>query len=126
MLDTKSSRQLRAFRAAASGLFIVFILTAPFSLSAQHISVVNYKSQAEVLVFETEYRSQADVIVYKTNYRSQAKGNEGIWFYTKYVSQSDKKVFFTQYRALADVKVYFTTYRSQAKWVNLKKKHLFH
>ena len=77
-------------------------------------------------MFETEYRSQADVIIYKTNYRSQAKGNKGIWFFTKYVSQSDKKVFFTQYRSLADVKVYFTTYRSQAKWVNLNKKHFFH
>jgi len=123
MLDINSSRQLRAFRAAAYGIFLTL---TPFYLSAQQISVVNYKSQAEVLLFETEYRSQADVIVYKTNYRSQAKGNKGIWFYTKYVSQSDKKVFFTQYRSLADVKVYFTTYRSQAKWVNLNKKHFFH
>lgn len=126
MLNRNLRGNLRAFRAAAYGLFIVFILTAPSFCFAQQIHVVDYQSQADVKVFVTQYRSQADLIVYKTTYRAQGVNNKGIWYFTNYASQSDKTIFFTKYESLADVKIHFTTYRTQAGWKNNRKKHFFY
>lgn len=78
------------------------------------------------MVFVTKYKSDADVIVYKAVYEFDAKGNVGRWYFVDYEFESDKLVFFTKYRSLADVKVYYTPYKSHARWVNQKKRELFH
>ena len=123
MLDINLRGNLRAFRAAAYGIFLTL---TPFLLSAQSIYITPHKFEADVRVFVTKYKSDADVIVYKAVYEFDAKGNEGRWYFVDYEFESYKLVFFTKYRSLADVKVYYTPYKSHARWVNQKKRELFH
>ena len=73
-----------------------------------------------------DYKSQADLLIYKVDYKSQAKGNEGLWFFVEYKSQADIKVFFVDYKSQADLKVFFVDYKSQAGWVSKEKKHLLY
>jgi len=73
MLDINSSRQLRAFRAAAYGLFLT--LTLP--LQAQSIYITEQRVEADVKVYVTKHRTDADLIVFKATYEFDAKGNNG-------------------------------------------------
>ena len=62
--------------------------------------------------------------VFKLDYQSQAKGNKGLWYFTKYQSQANKKIFFVDYESLSDLKIFFVKYKSQAGWRKKKKMHL--
>ena len=125
MLDIKSSRQLRAFRAAAFGFILTLALFLPSSIQAQAIYVTEYKSEADVIVYKTKYRGDSDLVVYETKYISEATSSRARWFYVDSKFKSDKIIFFTEYRAQADVKVYYTHYKNQSKWRNSEKFHLF-
>ena len=73
-----------------------------------------------------DYKSQADLLVYKVNYKSQAKGNEGLWHFVEYKSQADFRVYFVDYKSQADLKIFFVEYKSQAGWQSKEKKHLLY
>jgi len=122
MLDTNSSRQLRAFRAAAFG----FLLALALPLHSQSIYITEQRVEAEVKVFVTKYRTDADLIVHKTLYEFDAKGNKGRWNFVEYKFKSDKIVYFVKYKSDADIKIHFTPYKTNAKWINSEKKHLFY
>ena len=126
MLDTKSSRQLRAFRAAAFGFILTLALFLSSPIQAQAVYVTKYKSEADVIVYVTKYRGDADLVVYVAEYNYVANSSRARWFYVDSKFKSDKIIFFTEYRAQADVKVYYTHYKNQSKWRNSEKFHLFH
>ena len=126
MLGIKSSRQLRAFRAAAFGIFLTLSFFFPSYAYAQTIFVTEYQSEADVKVYITKYRGDADLVVYIVKYKSEASNSSGKWFYVDSKFKSDKIIFFTKYRAQSDVKVYYTHYKNQSKWRNSEKFHLFH
>jgi|TARA_R110001592_G_scaffold12879_1_gene60529 hypothetical protein len=125
MLGIKSSRQLRAFRAAAFGFILTLALSLPSSTYAQAVYVTNYKSEADVIVYVTKYRGDADLVVYVAEYNYVANSSKARWFYVDSKFKSDKIIFFTEYRAQSDVKVYYTHYKNQSKWRNSEKFHLF-
>ena len=126
MLGIKSSRQLRAFRAAAFGIFLTLSFFFPSYAYAQTIFVTEYQSEADVIVYITKYRGDADLVVYVAEYNYVANSSKARWFYVDSKFKSDKIIFFTEYRAQSDVKVYYTHYKNQSKWRNSEKFHLFH
>ena len=73
-----------------------------------------------------DYKSQADLLVYKVDYKSQAKGNNGLWFFVENKSYADVKVFFVDYKSQADLKIFFVDYKSQAGWNKKEQKHLLY
>ena len=77
-------------------------------------------------VFVVDYKSQADLLVYKVDYKSQAKGNEGLWHFVDHKSQADFAIYFIDYKSQADLKVFFVDYKSQAGWQTKEKKHLLY
>ncbi len=62
-----------------------------------------YACKSDIKVFVVDYESQADLVVYKTKYKSEAKGNEGIWHFVEYQSQADKKIYFMNYKSQVDL-----------------------
>jgi hypothetical protein len=72
-------------------------------------------------VFVVDYESQADLLVYKAKYKSEAIGNEGLWHFVQYQSQAQKKIFFVKYKSQADLLIYFTPYKNKAGWRNKQK-----
>ena len=95
MLDRNSSRQLRAFRAAAFGIFLTLSFFFPSYAYAQTIFVTEYQSEADVKVYITKYRGDADLVVYIVKYKSEASNRNGKWFYVDSKFKSDKIIFFT-------------------------------
>lgn len=87
---------------------------------AQVMYVTQY-NDADLVVYVTEYKSDADLVVYKTTYPSEAKGDQGLWFFTKQKSDAGKSIRFTRYRSQADLVVYYTNFKSDAGWANKKK-----
>ena len=73
-----------------------------------------------------DYQSQADILVFKEKYASNADGNKGHWYFVDYASQADKKIYFVDYESQADLKVYFVKYTSQSDWKTKAKKHLLY
>jgi hypothetical protein len=71
-----------------------------------------------------DYESQADLLVYKEEYESQARGNNGNWHFVEYESRADHSVFFTKYESQADLKIFYVNYESRAGWRNSSKKSL--
>ena len=77
-------------------------------------------------VFVTEYKSDADLVVYETKYRSDVNGNTGVWYFCEYKSDADTKIFFCDYKSDADIVIYFSKYKSDAGWLKNEKKHLMY
>ena len=77
-------------------------------------------------IFSVQYKSEADLLVYKCDYPSEANGNEGFWFFTKYKSEAKFPIYFCDYKSEADIVIYFAEYKSEAGWKNSSKKHLFY
>lgn len=118
----KNSRgNLRAFRAAASGLLFFICILYATPAQSQQLFVVNYEYRADFKVFKVKYPSQADLLVYVVPYPHRAKGNKGLWYFTDKMYTADKKIFFTKYAYRADIKVYFVKYPTQSRWRNQKK-----
>ncbi len=102
---------------------IYFGLLSQISLG-QKLFKTDYAHQADFKVFIVEYAHQADLSVFTVDYDHQAKGNEGLWIFTKYAHQADKSVFFVDYLHQADLKIFMVKYPHQAKWHSSSKKHL--
>ena len=76
------------------------------------------------MVHVVDYKSQADLLVYNVDYTSQAKYNNGLWFKVDYKSQADLKIYYTKYKSQADINIYIVEHKSQAGWTDDSKKEL--
>ena len=68
---------------------IAFILC--YGLSAQKIYITKNAYQADLKVFVVDKEYQADLRAYKVDQAYKAKGNSGLWYFTKNNYQSEKK-----------------------------------
>ena len=126
MKSKNNSRcNLRAFRAAASGLVVFINLLYSASAAAQSLYVVESFFKADLVIHEVKYANQADVLVYRVKYPYRAKGNTGHWYFTDNMFLTSKSIFFTKYSYRADINVYYVKYSSQSKWITKEKKKLF-
>ena len=103
-------------RILAHQIFFVSILTtvSVYLGTAQAVFTVEYKSQADVVLYEVQYKSQADIVVFKADYKSELDPEKGVWFDVSYKSQADWIVYWADYASEADCKVYFAQYKSEA------------
>ena len=79
-----------------------------------------------ITVFVSQYKSDADLVVYETKYKSEATDNSGVWYFCKYKSDADRKIYFCDYKSDADIVIYFSKYKSDAGWKKNEKKHLMY
>lgn len=105
-------------------ILILFLMQLPGNAYGQKLFRVDYRSQADICIYEVEYESQCDLKVFFVEYESQAD-EPGLWYYTDYESQADKTIFFVDYESQADLKIYYVDYESQAGWRNPEKGYLF-
>ena len=92
--------------------------------TAQKLFSVSYQNHADIAACVMKHANQADLKVYKVDYSNQAKGNNGLWFFTKYSNQADKTIFLVNYPNQADLKIFYVEFKNQSGWVNEAKKGL--
>jgi hypothetical protein len=93
-------------------IIIVLSITSWMTpIYSQMVFQTVHRSQADFILFETRWLSDADLIIYKTESRREAKGEKGVWYFTKFRGEATVKVFFTKYRSEADFTIHFTKWR---------------
>ena len=92
-------------------IVILSIVSCKTPIFSQVVFQTVHRSQTEFILFETRWISDADLIIYKTERRREAKGEKGVWYFTKFRGEATVKVFFTKYRSEADFTIYFTKWR---------------
>ena len=102
---------------------VAFMCVMQFA-TAQKLFSVGYQNHADIAACVMKHATQADLKVYKVDYSNQAKGNNGLWFFTKYSNQADKTIFLVNYPNQADLKIFYVEFENQAGWVNEAKKGL--
>ncbi len=105
-------------------LFLLLIFSLFHSVKAQKVFSTKSTYEAEIKVFVVEFASQADLLVCEVDDVSQAEKNEGRWFFVHSENAMAKKICFIDNAFQADLRVYFVKNCSQAGWQNRAKKPL--
>ncbi|ASK29297.1 hypothetical protein CEY12_03885 [Chryseobacterium sp. T16E-39] len=80
------------------------------------ISIKNFQSKNDLVVYETDVESAADLLVYKTDSKLKALENEAFWYFEKFENSSDRSICFSNSKAAADLSIHYVNDDASARW----------
>lgn len=80
------------------------------------ISIKNFQSKNDLVVYETNVESAADLLVYKTDSKLKALENEAFWYFEKFENSSDRSICFSHSKAAADLSIHYVGSDANAGW----------